>query len=361
MNYTQISLKYRPRSFADIAGQRVSVRILKNSLLMDRLPKAVLFSGIRGTGKTTLARLYAQALNCPNFNGDVCNNCPSCREALNGTHPDIVEFDAASNNGVDFIRDLANVFKQVESFKKRVIIFDEIHMFTPQAQAALLKTLEEPPENLTFLLSTTDPDRLSDTIRSRCLSMPLKPLIPSEISANLRSVIAQEGREASEDFVETLALQGGGSLRDVQQILDQVMLASGEGPLDLRYLEEAIGIVSVSMYKKLAAVLSSWDMKIALSQVDEWYASGMDLELLYLEGLPVLLRDFSMVLSSMGSVAPMLTGISVEIFESKLNLSLEQVKYISTWWEKYCSMMKSSGQPKVVWAIFFVSVFGGGN
>ena len=360
MSSMQLSLKYRPRLFLDVDGQDVSVRILKNSILMHRVPNAVLLSGIRGTGKTTLARLYAQALNCEQFHElkEVCNQCSSCMEALNGTHPDILEMDAASNNGVDFIRELELVFRQIESYQRRVIIFDEIHMFTPQAQAALLKTLEEPPGNLTFILSTTDPEKLTSTIRSRCLSMPLKPLNSAAVAQNLWKIIKWERKEASEDFVETLAIQGGGSLRDVQQILDQAMLAAGEGPLEVKYLEEAIGIVSVSMYKRLAPVICSMDLKVALEQLEAWYREGIDLELLYTEGVLNLVRDFAVVLS--GAYQPgmhLLTGIPAEVIKERVNLSLEYIRFISKQWEIHLQMMKQSNQPKLIWSVFLVAIF----
>ena len=360
MSFMQLSLKYRPKTFKEIDGQNVSVRILINSILMDRKFKAVLISGIRGTGKTTLARLYAKALNCNAFkeSGEVCNSCVSCKEANNGTHPDILELDAASNNGVDFIREMGSVFRQVEMYNRRVIIFDESHMFTAQAQAALLKTLEEPPPNLTFILLTTDPEKLSSTIRSRCLSMPLRPLTSRDIASNLRKIIRGEGLEATEDFIQTLALQGGGSLRDVQQILDQIILASGEGPLDVSYLEEALGIISIPRYKRLAPVLCSLSVKIALERLEEWYIEGIDLELLYTQGIPNLLRDFLVVLSGAYSTdLQLLTGLSPDLIREKVSLSLEYIRFISKQWEIHLDVMKSSSQPKVMWSLFFVAIF----
>ena len=360
MMFKQLSVKYRPRYFQDVDGQQVSVQIMKNSILMDRVAKAMILSGIRGTGKTTLARIYAKALNCEKFEslGDVCNECTSCLEADNGTHPDIIEFDAASNNGVDFVRDLEVTFRQVETFKRRVIIFDEVHMFTSQAQSALLKTLEEPPRNLTFILSTTDPEKLEDTIRSRCLSMPLKPLAPVDIAQNLRRLIQAEGRVADESFIQSLSMYGGGSLRDVQQILDQLILVAGDECLTDKHLEESLGIISSSTYRTLAPILCSVDLKVALDWVEHWYQNGVDLEQLYLEGIPNLLRDFTVVLS--GSWSPqvaLLSGIPAEVIQEKVPLSLEYIKYISTQWEHHRELMKTMSLPKVVWTMFFVSIF----
>jgi len=360
MSFKQISIKYRPTTFKTVDGQSIAVQILTNSILMDRVSKAVLVSGIRGTGKTTIARLYAKALNCEHFKdlGDVCNKCTSCLEAKNGTHPDIIEFDAASNNGVDFVRDLEIVFKQMETFKRRVVIFDEVHMFTPQAQSALLKTLEEPPRNLTFILSTTDPERLTTTIRSRCLSMPLRPLIPSDIEVNIRRILKAEGVEATEDFIKSLSLYGGGSLRDVQQILDQVMLAANGQLLESSYLEFLMGVIPLSLYKSLGPILCAKDIKLALAYVEYWWNSGVDLEQLFIEGIPNLLRDFSIVLS--GSWTPsitLLTGLQAEVILEKVKLSMGYIKLISEKWKEHSDMFNGMCTAKTIWTLFFISIF----
>ena len=357
--YLSISRKYRPKTFSEVFGQSVSSKILINSILMDRVIKTMLITGIRGTGKTTLARLYGKALNCDSFsvNNDVCCNCQSCLEAQNGSHPDILEFDAASHNGVDFVRDLEVLISQKPNYKTRVIIFDEAHMFSKQAQAALLKLLEECSSHLQFILVTTNPEALIDTVRSRCLSMPLRSLTPLDVENNIKYILKSEGLRCADGFIETLSRVGGGSLRDVQQILDQCILAAGNDLLTSKYLEESVGIVSVDQYRKLAAVISRLDPKISLENVNKWYRDGTDLELLFSEGIPNLLRDFSMVLSNCYyEDMYMITGLDASLIKNKLTLSYDQVKMILDRWEDFIDMMKSSSQPKLIWELFLIQI-----
>ncbi len=350
----QLSLKYRPQVFADVVSQDVAVRILKNSVVLNRVSKAYLFSGIQGVGKTTLARIFAKALNCTDFKEDTCCCCASCQDAQRGAHPSILELDAASHNGVDDIRGLDDVLRQKPLHPYRILILDEAHMLTRQAQAAFLKTLEESSANNVFLLVTTDPDSLEPTVRSRCLSMPLRPLSPTAIAHSVRQVLAAEGRSYDESFINSLSLLGGGSLRDVQQILDRAMAVPG--PLTAEALVEVCGVLSVEQYKDLASVLIYKDLKYALDTLETWYSQGVDLVLVFREGIPTLARDFLICLSGACDVYYH-SGLTHEALARNLSLSLEDVRRIIQEWEVSCGMMETTNNPKAIFTAFFAKVF----
>jgi len=356
----QLSVKYRPQRFAEVAGQSASVRILINSILMGRVPAALLFSGMRGVGKTTLARLYAKALNCPTFSEqqEICDQCESCVDASRGANQSILEFDAASYSGVEHVRDFEVLVKHTILHRYRILILDEVHMLSKSAQAALLKILEEPPPNTVFILVTTDPQRLEDTIRSRCLQMPLQPLSVADVASNVRSLLEREGHAAEDAFVENLALLGGGSLRDVQQVLERLMLAAQGGELSVNLLRDTVGIVSVEEYGDLADVLDQRNLPLFLKEISRWYWEGRDLVQLYIDGIPILLRDFSVYLSGLGPEVSYLTGIPYESLSGNLTLSLEDVRRIDGLWEKSFEAMKYATYPKVVWELFATRVCG---
>lgn len=355
----QLSVKYRPRRFAEVVGQDVSKRILVNSILMNRVPSAMLISGIRGTGKTTLARIYAKALNCPTFpqTGDVCCACPSCLDVDSGGHLSILELDAASNSGVDDVRRLDQILDQVILHPYRVVILDEAHMMSKSAQAALLKTIEEPPKNTVFILVTTDPQRLEDTIRSRCLSMPLRPLTDAEVAWNVRGLLTADGIPFTEEFVQTLSRLGGGSLRDVQQILDSLIMAAGSGPLDIGLLQESVGVISSQEYGELADVLDQKNLKLFMEEIRRWYEEGRDLPHLFEDGIPVLLRDFLVFLTgSWSPTTPFLSGLSFDSLSGNLSLSIPEVREMIREWEVTMGFMKTTTHPQVVWEMFAVKV-----
>lgn len=358
----QFSLKYRPRRFSEVHGQAASVRILANSIKMGRVPTAILFTGIRGTGKTTLARLYAKALNCATFlqEGEPCCQCDSCIDAEACSHLSILELDAASHSGVDDIRDLESILAQVIPHTYRVIILDEVHMLSKSAQAALLKTIEEPPKNTVFLLVTTDPQRLEDTVRSRCLSMPLQALSDADVAHNIRFILDAEDRVYTDEFVDTLARLGGGSLRDVQQILDAQVIAAGDGPLDVNLLKESAGVISREEYGDLADVLDQRNLRFFLEETRRWYAEGRDLKHLFIEGIPILIRDMGIFLSGVaeGDVK-LLSGLPYGSLSCNLTLSLADLKTLSHEWEATMNYMRYTSFPRVVWGMFAVKVCAG--
>lgn len=353
----QLSIKYRPTRFGEVVGQPTSVRILVNSILLGRTPKAVLFRGLHGIGKTTLARLYAKALNCENFlhTQEICNSCINCTSFSN--NPYIIEMDAASNNGVDDVRSLQERLRNVSDIPYKVVILDECHMLSTQAQAAFLKLLEEADSSKVFLLVTTNSDKLQSTVRSRCLSMPLKPLTGSEIASSLSGILKAEGIPYSQEFVNALSTQCGGSLRDTLQILDQIITNSGGSTLDIDILSHSLGLVTPEQYANVANILSwigRYDadsmQKSAIEQVVAWDQAGVDLQQLFLEGLPKLIRDISVYLN--GAAVPSLSGIDLRFLDFKL--TFDDIKRFLRRWEQLEDMAKR--EPRLAWELYFISI-----
>lgn|GEM_PF-4745770 len=355
----QLSLKYRPKRFTEVLGQEVSKRILVNSIRMNRVPAAILFTGIRGTGKTTLARIYAKALNCLSFRelGDVCGVCKSCLEVDNGGHLSVLELDAASNSGVEDVRRLEQILDQVILHPYRVIILDEAHMMSKEAQAAVLKTIEEPPPRTVFLLVTTDPQRLKDTVRSRCLSMPLQPLTDAEVALNIKGILTAEGVPFTEDFVQALSRLGGGSLRDVQQLLDSLVMAGGGGPLDAQVLQEAAGVISTQDYGELADVLDQRNLRFFMREIERWHAEGRDLVHLFEVGIPTLMGDLFVFLSGAGQYGTTLvSGLPYESLSRNISMSVPDAKVVVREWEISMGFMRTTLHPKIVWEMFAAKV-----
>lgn len=354
----QYSIKYRPTTFSEVIGQNVSVRICINSILMDRVPNAILFSGKHGTGKTTLARLYAKALNCDAFKstGEVCNICPSCTDANKGSNSSILELDSASNNGVDDVRKLEELLRFQIFYRYKVIILDECHMLSKQAQSALLKALEEPAEKVIYLLVTTDKQKIEDPIKSRCLSMPLKNMSQADIETSLKNIMNAENYQYTEGFVKSLSIQGNGSLRDVQQLLEQVSLVAKDGILTEDLVNEYLGLVSSTQYKELATAHLARDMQYWFKVIDTWMYSGMDLVQIYETGLPNLLRDF--MLCATGSYSEgieYLSGLKHEDLFNHLQSTqtgVDRIRYFLYVWEDLLDVMKHTTYPRAAWAAY---------
>lgn len=235
--------RYRPRRFAELRGQDHIVRALRNSVINHREGQAYLFSGPRGTGKTSTARILAKVLNCeaPD-DGEPCCECASCRAVESGTSYDVIELDAASNNGVDDVRDLIDRAGLGSPGRHRVFILDEVHMLSKAAEAALLKTLEEPPSHVVFVLATTDPQKVSETIRSRTQHLQFHLLPMGELEEHVRFVVRDAGLEVTDQAIEQVLVQGGGSARDTLSALELVVAAGGvaDQVVDLDEFTEAI-------------------------------------------------------------------------------------------------------------------------
>ena len=229
MAYKALYRTYRPSTFDEVAGQQHIVRTIKNALRTGKIAHAYLFAGPRGTGKTTMARLLAKALNCEHGIGCQCNECKNCKAINEGTHPDVLEIDGASNNGVDEIRELIDKVKYGTILGRyKVYIIDEVHMITPGAFNALLKTLEEPPEHVIFIMATTEPHKILPTILSRCQRYDFSKVSDEDIKMRIRTVLQAEGIQSNDEAIDLIVSLADGGMRDALSILDQVLAYSSD-------------------------------------------------------------------------------------------------------------------------------------
>ncbi|NDC12148.1 MAG: DNA polymerase III subunit gamma/tau, partial [Actinobacteria bacterium] len=283
--------RYRPRRFGELKGQEHIVRALRNAVANDRGGQAYLFSGPRGTGKTSAARILAKVLNCANpTQGEPCCECESCVAIERGTSFDVLELDAASNNGVDNIRELIERAAMGNPGRHRVFILDEVHMLSTGAEAALLKTLEEPPPHVVFVLATTDPQKVSDTIRSRTQHLQFRLLPAKELEEHVRWVVRDAGLTVSDEAISQVIADGGGSARDTLSALELVAAGGGEADSSVRpedVVEALIARDAADVLTKVAAAMQrGYDPKAFTEQIvrylREMFLSSMSPQLVQL-------------------------------------------------------------------------------
>lgn len=278
MSYQVFARKWRPQVFEDVVGQGHITRTLQNAISQNRLAHAFLFSGPRGVGKTTTARILAKALNCKEGPTPTpCGKCDSCLETAAGTSVDVIEIDGASNRGIEHIRELRETVKYAPvGGKNKVYVIDEVHMLTNEAFNALLKTLEEPPPNVIFIFATTEPQKIPATIHSRCQRYGFKRIALSDIAAKLREITDAEGIKVSDQGLTMIARAAEGSMRDSQSLLDQAVSYSG---MEIRNedLQAILGSIAQETLRSFADGLLSRDAAGLLRQVDSLLEQGQDM------------------------------------------------------------------------------------
>lgn len=280
MGYTALYREWRPQNFYDIVGQEHITTTVKNQILHDRIAHAYLFCGTRGTGKTTTAKVFAKALNCLDLHdGEPCNKCEMCQKINEGLAIDVTELDAASNNGVDKIRDIIDDVKYPpQEGKYKVYIMDEVHMLSTGAVNAFLKTLEEPPKNVIFILATTDPQKLPITILSRCQRFDFKRINNNEIIGRLRKIVTEQNALADDKSLALIARVSDGAMRDALSILDQA-ISMGNGAVEYDVLVSMLGLVTNDHLFSLTNSVIQRNVEKSISIIDEVVYAGKDIYL----------------------------------------------------------------------------------
>ena len=308
--YQALYRKYRPQTFDDVVGQLAITQTIKTQLQNGQLSHAYLFTGSRGTGKTSCAKILAKAVNCENpRDGNPCNCCPSCRAIDSGACMDVLEIDAASNNGVDNVRDLRDDAVYTPSqVKMRVYIIDEVHMLSISAFNALLKIIEEPPEHLLFILATTELHKVPATILSRCQRFAFRRISQEDIAARLQYVAYQEKIDLDDSAARVLARMADGGMRDALSLLDQCAAAT-VGELNADRVYDCLGIAGQQKSAEMMTYVARHETQKALSLFNRLYADGKDLAAL-LDELACLARDLLILQTAGGAGMTMLSGVS---------------------------------------------------
>lgn len=282
--YITLYRKYRPKNFEEVAGQKEIVKTIKTSLRNGKTSHAYLFTGPRGVGKTTLARLIAKGVNCleNGITDEPCNRCENCLAINNGTFLDMVEIDAASNRGIDEIRQLKEKINyQPVKGRKKIYIIDEVHMLTKEAFNALLKTLEEPPEHVIFILATTEADKILPTIISRCQRYDFKTLSLNDMKEQLRFIGKNEGVDIPDDVLELIYESSGGSVRDAVSILERIMVTCLGEEITLEKSEEVLGVTSAKKMEEFLMEIKEKNYTKLVKTLDNFWNDSVEIELFF--------------------------------------------------------------------------------
>lgn len=298
MAYQALYRKYRPSNFDEVVGQQPIIQTLKNAIVQNRIAHAYLFCGPRGTGKTSIAKIFAKMLNCEDESNKPCGKCINCKMVQNGSHPDIIEIDAASNNGVDEVRNLIDKVKYAPmQGKYKVYIIDEVHMMTTGAFNALLKTIEEPPAHVVFILATTEPNKVIPTIISRCQRFDFNKVSQKDIEKRLSIVCKEEKIEIDPEAISLIAQLADGGMRDSLSILDQC-IAYCSSNITVDNVREIYGVLTTSDIGKLFEHLYAHEIDALIQQIQECSDKGMDLKRLTSDFITLLKESIILDYSS---------------------------------------------------------------
>ena len=340
--YQALYRKYRSQTFDEMVGQSVISTTLKKAVASGKISHAYLFSGPRGTGKTSAAKIFAKAMNCPNqVDGEPCNHCDICRDITSGALEDVIEIDAASNNGVDEIRDIRDKSTYAPSRATyKVYIIDEVHMLSTGAFNALLKTLEEPTENVVFILATTELHKIPATILSRVQRFEFKAIKQQAIEEHLASILEKEAISYEKEALTLIARRAEGGMRDPLSILDQALSLSADNRVTLAIAEEITGSISLRALDEYVYHIAQKDANSALENLETIFDSGKSMSRLATD-LLVYLRDL-LVAKAGGS-----SSSQTEMFRENMSLDNDMLFEMIDTVTKQLGVIKSASQPRI--------------